>query len=149
MGDKKRRKRANLVQLLIVLFVDILFVWNGLDLLKSGGTVAAMILFFAAALPTAQVFYNLRKQRVFDRLSLTAPVHTVSAKVNYKTTQAIRIRHYTEPKYIASFELLDKSRKNLPVEVKDLNLLNKGDFGILTYKEQGKFLQFVGFQPQS
>lgn len=110
----------------------------------------AIAVFFTAVIPFTYIFYKRYKQYVFDGLSITAPVFTSSANIFYTTIQAGSSddEYYTEPKYYASFELSSRSIKTFRVEFQDFNSLKKGDVGILTYKEQGKFLQFVSFKKQ-
>ena len=50
--------------------------------------------------------------------------------------------------YFISFEFTDGTRKNFQVDVNCYNTLLENDTGILTYKENGASLLFVGFQRQ-
>ena len=67
----------------------------------------------------------------------TAPVTVFSKAMN---------NHRYSSSYFIAFSFPDGTRKNLPVSVEEYNTIAEGETGILTYRQDAKYIWFVSFQ---
>lgn len=72
----------------------------------------------------------------------TAPMFTAPVTVFSKAMN----NHRYSSSYFIAFSFPDGTRKNLPVSVEEYNTIAEGETGILTYRQDAKYIWFVSFQ---
>ncbi len=74
------------------------------------------------------------------------PILTLSAKVVSKLNPVAGTQYGFTTRCFATFELANGTRKMFRVPFQVYGTILENENGILSYKEQGKILEFIGFQ---
>ena len=113
-----------------------------------GGLCSGMVVLLGVLLPVYVFSHNHTVAKAAKIAHAALPEIETPATLINKTQKTVGDHYSTGTVFYVAFELPDGDRKNFKVDSDTYATVEKGDTGMLTYKEGGKYRFFVRFKRQ-